>query len=243
MISRYSDESQPVEKSNLDQPTMLIISDDPEFSRAITARWQAERTLPAFTLVSSDLSLGFDPDSFHAAVAGRIRPQSLSVVMEAMEAAGKRVLFLSDDNGTLTMVRERWPGTLLLKQQDHWLDTLVLVAAEALQRAFAEAGRRRAEHSNVLLDRQAMLGRYMLDMRHNLNNALTSILGNSELLLLEPGSLSANARSQIDTIRNMALRMHEVMQRFSSLEKELNLAEPQPSGQTVGLASVVSTGR
>jgi len=241
MISRYSDGTQPAEKSNLDQPTMLIISDDPAFSRAITARWQAERTLPAFTLISSDLSLGFDPDSFHAAVAGRIRPQSLSVVTEAMEAAGKRVLFLSDDNGTLTMVRERWPGALVMKQQDHWLDTLVLVAAEALQRAFAEAGRSRAEHSKALLDSQATLGRYMLDMRHNLNNALTSVLGNSELLLLEPGSLSANARSQIDTIRNMALRMHEVMQRFSSLEKELNLSEPQSARESASLASAAST--
>jgi len=227
MISRYNDRSLHKGKRDLDQPTMLIISDDPEFSRAITARWQAERTLPAFTLVSSDLSLDFDPDSFHAAVVGRIRPQSLSVVMEAMEAAGKRVLFLADDTTTLTTVRERWPSTLILKQQDHWLDTLVLVATEALQRAFAEAARRRAEHSKILLEGQAMLGRYILDMRHNLNNALTSILGNSELLLLEPGSLSANARSQIDTIRNMALRLHEVMQRFSSLEKELNLTEPQ----------------
>ncbi len=242
MIPCYNAGVPHAEKSNLDQPTMLIISDDPEFSRAITARWQAERALPAFTLVSSDLSLGFDPDSFHAAVAGRIRTESLSVVMEAMEAAGKRVLFLSDDNGILSTVRERWPGTLVLKQQDHWLDTLVLVAAEALQRAFAEAGRRRAEHSKVLLDGQAMLGRYMLDMRHNLNNALTSILGNSELLLLEPGSLSANARSQIDTIRNMALRMHEVMQRFSSLENELNLAEPQPVREAVSLTDAAAMG-
>jgi len=47
------------------------------------------------------------------------------------------------------------------------------------------------------------------------------MLGNSELLLLEPGLLSAEARSQIETIRHMALRMHEVLRRFSSLEKEL----------------------
>jgi hypothetical protein len=41
------------------------------------------------------------------------------------------------------------------------------------------------------------------------------------LMLLEPGTFSAGVRSQIDTIRNMALRMHEILQRFSSLEKEL----------------------
>ncbi len=215
------------EKYPADQPTMLIISDDAEFSRSITARWQSERTLPAFTLVSSDISLAFDPDNFHAAIVGRIRPDSLSVVMSCMEAAGKRVVFVSDDNSTLATVRERWPGSLVLKVQDNWLDTLVLVAGESLHRAAAEARARRAENSKAALERQATLGRYMLDMRHGLNNALTSVLGNSELLLLEPGSLCANSRSQIETIRNMALRMHEVLQRFSSLEKELNVVERQ----------------
>jgi signal transduction histidine kinase len=61
-------------------------------------------------------------------------------------------------------------------------------------------------------------------MRHTLNNMLTAMLGNSELLLLEPGTLSAEARSQIETIRNMALRIHEILRRFSSLEKELSVA-------------------
>jgi signal transduction histidine kinase len=67
----------------------------------------------------------------------------------------------------------------------------------------------------------------MLEMRHTLNNTLTCVLGNSELLLLEPGSLSAGARSQIETIRNMSLRMHEILQRFSSLEKELTVVDRQ----------------
>src|SRR6202521_4880794 len=75
--------------------------------------------------------------------------------------------------------------------------------------------------------RRTVVGRYMLEMRHGLNNALTSVLGNSDLLLLEPGSLSAPARAQIETIRNMALRIHEVLQRFSSLEKEMNMVALQ----------------
>jgi signal transduction histidine kinase len=85
----------------------------------------------------------------------------------------------------------------------------------------------RAEEANVLLKRQATLGRYILEMRHSLNNALTSVLGNSELLLLDSETISAGARSQIETVRNMALRMHEILQRFSSLEKELTVIERQ----------------
>ena len=80
---------------------------------------------------------------------------------------------------------------------------------------------------SALLKCHATLGQYVIEMRHSLNNALTSVLGNSELLLLEPGAFSAGVRSQIDTIRNMALRMHEVLQRFSSLEKELTFVEQQ----------------
>ena len=191
----------------MDQPSVLIISDDVELSRAVTGRWQSERTVPSFTLMSSDICLGFDPDTFHLAIAGGLRPQALSVVLEAMDAAGKRVLFVSENPRVMQTVRDRWPGMAVVRQQENWLDTLVLVAGEILHRVGAESEARRFEQANALLERQALLGRYMLEMRHTLNNTLTSVLGNSELLLLEPGSLSSGARSQIETIRNMSLRM------------------------------------
>jgi signal transduction histidine kinase len=211
----------------VDQPSVLIISDDAELSRAVIGRWQSERTVPAFTLMSSDVCLGFDPDTFQLAIAGGLRPQAFSVVLEAMDAAGKRVLFVSENTRVTQTVRDRWPGISIVRQQENWLDTLVLVAGEILHRASAEAEARRFEYANVALERQALLGRYMLEMRHTLNNTLTSVLGNSELLLLEPGSLSSGARSQIETIRNMSLRMHEILQRFSSLEKELTVVDRQ----------------
>jgi signal transduction histidine kinase len=79
----------------------------------------------------------------------------------------------------------------------------------------------------------------MLDMRHSLNNALTSILGNSELLLLEPGSLSAEVRDQIATIHSMSMRVHEIIQRFSSLESEMTFAEKKSHSE---MEVVVGTG-
>ena len=211
----------------MDQPSVLIISDDAELSRAVTGRWQSERTVPAFTLMSSDVCLGLDPDTFHLAIAGAIRPQALSVVLEAIDAAGKRVLFVSEDTRLIETVRDRWPAMAIIRQRENWLDTLVLMAGEILRRVSAEAEARHFEQANVRLERQAHLGRYMLEMRHTLSNTLTSVLGNSELLLVEPGSLSAGARSQIETIRNMSLRMHEILQRFSSLEKELTVVDRQ----------------
>jgi hypothetical protein len=77
------------------------------------------------------------------------------------------------------------------------------------------------------IEHQALLGRYMLEMRHSLNNALTSILGNAELILQDPNSLSTNLKLQVETIRNMGMRMNEIMQRFSSLQKEMQLVEQQ----------------
>jgi len=218
----------------MQQPTVLIVSDDPEFSRSITGRWQSECRVPTFTLMSSDIPMGVAAESLLLSIVSRVQPQALSSVVEVLQAAGKRVIFVSEEASTLQTVRERWPGVIAFRQQDNWLDTLVMLASEALCHAEAEARALRAEKANALLAHEATLGRYMLEMRHSLNNMLTATLGNSELLLLEPGSLSAEARSQIETIRNMALRMHEILRRFSSLEQELSFTEwPGRTGSQV----------
>ena len=216
----------------MDQPTALIISDDVEFSRRVTARWQMERTVPTFTLLSGDLWPRFAVDTFDVAIVGDLRREVLSVFLEPLHSTGHPIFCVFQDRNTMQLVRERWPRISLLRRDENWLEILVPTASEAVHRSRAESRARAAELACASLDRQAMLGRYMLDMRHNLNNALTSVLGNSDLLLLEPGSLSAPARAQIETIRNMTLRIHEILQRFSSLEKEMNVAALQAEQDT-----------
>jgi signal transduction histidine kinase len=211
----------------VETPTVLIISDDADFSRRVTARWQMERSVPTFTLLSGELWPRFAVDIFDVAIVGQLRRDLLSVVLEPLHSAGQPVFCVGQDAATAQLIRDRWPRVSILRPGDcqetaHWLETLVLAAAEAVHRSRAESRARAAEAACSALERQAMLGRYMLEMRHNLNNALTSVLGNSDLLLLEPGSLSAQTRAQIETIRNMTLRIHEIMLRFSSLEKEMN---------------------
>ena len=210
----------------MDQPTVLVISDDVEFSRSITARWQMERHVPTFTLLSGDLWPRC-VDNFAVAIVGPLRRELLSVVLEPLHSTQQPLFCVCHDAPTAQLVRERWPRTSVLRCDENWLNVLILAAGEAVLRAGAEARARAAEGACATLERQAMLGRYMLEMRHGLNNALTSLLGNSDLLLIEPGSLSAQARAQIETIRNMTLRIHEVMQRFSSLEKEMNVVAQQ----------------
>lgn len=223
----------------MDSATVLIISDDVEFPRRVTARWQMERNVPAFTLMGGDL-WPRPVDSFDVAIVGRLRREVLSVVLEPLHSTAQPVFCVCEDAATAQLVSERWPRVCVLRCDESWLDALVLTAREAVHRARAEARARASEQECATLERQATLGRYMLEMRHGLNNALTSVLGNSDLLLLEPGSLSAPARAQIETIRNMALRIHEVMQRFSSLEKEMNvvaLQAQQDSGKSYAAAA------
>ncbi len=231
----------------VDTPTVLIISDEPDFSRSITARWQKERVVPTFTLLSGDLWPRFVVDAFDIAIVGELRRELLSVVLEPLHSTGHPVLCVCRNAGVAQLVRERWPRTSILQRTEssaemQWLETLVLAAAEAVHRARAESRARSAEASCAVLERQATLGRYMLEMRHNLNNALTSVLGNSDLLLQEPGSLSAQSRAQVETIRNMALRIHEIMQRFSSLEKEMNVVAQQAQTDGGRHSAAVGTG-
>jgi signal transduction histidine kinase len=213
-----------------------VISDDVEFSTAVTSRWHSERNPPAFTLMSGDLCRQLDPEVFDVAIAGRVRARVLEPALAALDASGKPVLLICDDGKTFRSARESHPRIMVLREYEGWLDAQVLVVAEALRRCEAVLRAQRAEQSNLILQHQATLGGYMLEMLHNLNNALTSVLGNSELLLLEPGSLSAASRSQIETMRNMALRMHEILQRFSSLEKELRVVERQTLKDAKGKA-------
>ena len=206
----------------MDQPTVLIISDDAEFSRVLTARWQMERHPPTFTVLSGDL-WPRAVDQFTVAIVGPLRRKLLSVVLEPLHSTPQPLFCVCRDTTTAKLVRERWPRTSVLCCEENWLSALVLAAAEAVLRAHAETRARAAEAACAALEGQATLGRYVLEMRHGMNDALTSLLGNSDLLLIEPGSLSAQVRGQIETIRNMTLRIHEVMQRFSSLEKEMNV--------------------
>src|SRR3954468_9198546 len=186
-----------------------------------------ERNVPTFTLLSGELWPRFAVDIFDAAIVGPLRRDLLSVVLEPLHSTGQPMFCVCQDAATASLVHDRWPRVSVLRRSEHWLETLVLAAAEAVHRSRAELRARAAETACSSLERQAMLGRYMLEMRHNVNNALASVLGNSDLLLLEPGSFSAPTRAQIETIRNMALRIHEVMQRFSSLEKEMNVVARQ----------------
>ena len=107
-----------------------------------------------------------------------------------------------------------------------------------MRRAAATARAQRAERFAGELQRNAALGRYMLDVRPSVNNALTSVLGNADLLLLEPEAMHNDAREQIRTIHTMALRLNEIMQRFSSIAAEMRAGEKESQAETNNVTQI-----
>ncbi len=223
----------------MDQRTVLMVSDDAEFARLVSSRWQAERSVPAFTVSGSDLRHGLDASAFDLVIVGSLRRELLRPALRSLDPANPPVMVVAEDSSMVSAVRREFPGMLAVNRSEGWSETVVLLGIEILRRVDALRRAELAEQAGARLRCHATLGQYVIEMRHTLNNALTSVLGNAELLLLEPGTFSAGVRSQIDTIRNMALRMHEILQRFSSLEKELTFAHAQAAKEQRAQAAAV----
>jgi signal transduction histidine kinase len=81
-----------------------------------------------------------------------------------------------------------------------------------------------AESRLAEIEPLAEAGRFALDSRHEINNTLSSVLGNAELLLVEPEAVSPQAREQIRAIHKMTLRLYELVQQISAVEKDVRQA-------------------
>jgi len=211
---------------------VLILTDEAEFARLLTACWQAERHAPRITVLTSDLWQAAEAASADLVVLGPVKKQKLSAILGSVESAAAVILCASADAGELARLRNKHPHLLNVPLREDWTQTVLLVAGESLRRSEAIKLARRAEDRAAQNQHCATLGRYMMEMKHSLNDALTSTLGNAELLLLEPGQLSVQSLAQIKTIHSMALRINEIMQRFSSLSSEMRSAETASQAET-----------
>lgn len=188
-----------------------------------------QRSIPAFTLMSSELYAGNTTAAHALAIIGP-RVSRLEALLQSLDNSGTSVIWVTDRDAT--NLRALYPRALVVRQNDGWLEVLLQLGSEVLRRVEASCRLRHARQVVAATQSHATLGRYMLEMRHGLNNCLTSVLGNAELLLLESGVLTAETREQIQTIHSMALRIHEVLQRFSSIESEMQIAENGSHSET-----------
>jgi signal transduction histidine kinase len=212
--------------------SVLILTDEPEFARLLTACWQAERHAPGITVLSSDLWKEHEAAAHDLVVVGPMLEGKLPGILRSFEPAAAVILCVPADSRDFGQLRSRYPRLVHIPLREDWAKTLLIVAGESLRRAEALRLAKQAERRAAKNEHQATLGRYMVDMKHSVNNALTSMLGNAELLLLEPGQLSSQSLAQIKTIHSMALRINEIMQRFSSLASEMREAENASQAET-----------
>jgi signal transduction histidine kinase len=200
---------------------VLIVADDLTFINDIREPWQKDAAAPELRIVGSSECMGCRVEEFQFVVVGGLQPEVLRDVLTAFRPANVPLIVIGAEGAALGLGERHASKVLVLPACPNWQDLLVALGAEVAHRAEAQARARRSEMAAASLQCEAALGRYVIEMRHNLNNALTSVLGNAELLLLDETKLSGTERKQIETIRVMAVRMHETLQRFSSLEKEL----------------------
>jgi signal transduction histidine kinase len=222
---------------------VLILTDETEFARLLTACWQTERQAPGITVISSELWRENDVPPHELVVVGPVGEGKLTSVLRSLDPATAVILCVPADSREYGQLRAKYPRLVHIPLREDWAQTLLLVAGESLRRAEALRIARQAERNAARNENHATLGRYMLDMKHNVNNALTSMLGNAELLLLEPGQLSSQSLAQIKTIHSMAMRINEVIQRFSSLANEMQEAENASQRETEETSSPSSRQR
>jgi signal transduction histidine kinase len=210
----------------------VLIADDAGFARDLMARWQAERSLPGITVMSTDLLTTIGEGNFDLAIIGGVRNKRLASALKMVEAGDYPVICLLENAADVRAVRAGHQRVHVMQYHQAWPDSLMLLAMECLKRVDLTERVRRAEKAALASSRGAALGRYMLESRHDLNNSLTSVLGNAELLLLDANDLPEPARDQLQTIHEMALHMHEIMQRFSSVAAEARAAENSSQDET-----------
>ena len=218
----------------MNQAGVLIVSDDTEFARTVAASWQAEKHAPEITLVTSDVWHPSGEEGYALVIVGpvhHLKPREIfsAVAFSPLVA----IVYVSSDERESTQLRAEYPQLLVIPFHDGWPRNLIAVSSEAFRRIEAVARAQRAERLALELQRYATLGRYMLEVRPSVNNALTSVLGNADLLLLEPARISGDSREQMQAIHAMALRLNEIMQRFSSLASEVRANENESQAETI----------
>ena len=217
----------------MNRSSILIISDDPEFARAVVTSWQAARQFPEITLATSDVVRPTAGDSYALVIVGPLQDRRPSEILSELEGSLTTVtICIADDEKACVLLERQHPHVVFLPRQSVWIAGLIALSNEALRRVSAVRRAQRAERLAIENQSYATLGRYMLEMRSSVNNALTSVLGNADLLLVDRARMEGDSREQIQAIHAMALRLSEIMQRFSSLMSEIRPSEKESQAET-----------
>jgi hypothetical protein len=240
--------------------TVIILSSDASFSREVIAKWPQESagfTAPEFISLDPSLARDLNVVQYDLAIADfcgksdsenscssehRVSdketiPMELDNIQRSIVASGKSALIIHA-NSAADFYAIKGAVIELRREPQVWAETLGLMGREILRRRQAESRSREAENIASDAHADAILGRYVLEMGLNINNALTTLLGNAELISHESG-LPASVQVQADALRTMALRLNGIFQRFASLDKELEVTVRNSGAKRVAASSSI----
>lgn len=197
---------------------VILITDDAGFARSLKTLWRAELALPPLQAMTTDDLNGIGEGHLDVVIVGPVRNKRLASVLKLVDSRERPVICIVQSPSEMKALKAERPHVLVISQHEGWIDAALLLVVECLKRLDVTSRLRQAEQAAQASSRGVAMGRYMAESRHDLNNSLTSVLGNAELLLLDSELLPESARDQLRTIHEMALHMHQIMQRFSSAE-------------------------
>jgi len=215
----------------VDRTQVIILSSNTEAARDIVAKWQGPYEEPHINVLAKGHLATALAASIQTLVVIGANVEQRDEVLHALENRRVPAFCILAAGESLSGLLQKYPALLVFPDTPEGTDAMVRTGNHVLRRLLAESKIEQTEANLQNLTSQAQLGRYIIDIRHNFNNCLTAVLGNAELLLMENGNLPPHYKDQLDTILSMALRMHQMMQRFSSLETEMQFADRHSQGE------------
>ena len=196
---------------------VLIVSGDSEFNAALLRSWQVAGSVPEYQVVEPDAPCEW-PVSCVAVLDGAKLHLRLpaDIPMVIMVTGGELV----------PVIVEVGRRIVQLRRDQGWAEIAAALALECVLREQALRRGDELEERLIKTERFSALGKFVAGHQHEMANALTGLMGHAELLMTER-DISQEFRHKIGTIHAMSLRIHDVLQKLSSLDRELRVAERQ----------------
>ena len=197
-------------------PKVLVVSDVAEFVREVVSCWERETDKPRVTVLSPESCRQARSASYAIAIVGPVRNDGMDLSNASLPF--RSTVCAVVDSSLLQLARQQHPDWLLIPEQSGWPEILVSLTREVLRRTTAEAHAEAVEKWDLEQKRLARMGAALVDARESLINALTSLVGNADLVLLSEHPLPEELFEQVRTIHEMALRVNGALRGMLTAE-------------------------
>ena len=196
--------------------TIWVVSDDPAFKNAVIESCNRG--------ASPSLELLFADSAGVSALSGVVVLDGAEPVSRLTREASLAIIV--DSGEVEEAIASTAQRVVRLRREAGWADVAALLALDTCRCEQAVSQLAELQEKLQAAERFAELGKGFLGEKHGLANALTSVMGHAELMLTD-STLPEDVRRKIGTVHAMSVRIHEVLQRLASLDRDLQTADQQ----------------